>query len=79
MPRLNKHLKKLHESHDVTSFLILIMKTLLIEDGIEIQENIMLFNDCFTLRSLFIAIETLIFISIGETDDLTERCHLILN
>jgi hypothetical protein len=29
--RLNRQLKKVHESHDLTSFLIMIMKTLLIE------------------------------------------------
>jgi hypothetical protein len=31
IPRLNRQLKKVHESHDLTSFLIMIMKTLLIE------------------------------------------------
>lgn len=31
LPRLNKHMKMTHESHDLTSFLIMIVKTLLIE------------------------------------------------
>ena len=68
-------MKKVHESHDLTSFLIMIVKTLLIEENADIRDSIGLLKDCFNLKSIFTSIETVIAISISDATEYQERCH----
>ena len=70
----------MHESHDITTLVIIIVKTLLLNQSFDLREYVTLLKDCFNLKSIYTAIETVIALSIGNEGDssLHARCHNIL-
>ena len=70
----------MHESHDITTLLIMILKTLLLNESFDLRDYILLMKDSFNLKSIYTAIETVIALSITNESDssLNDRCHHIL-
>lgn len=78
IPNLSKHIQTLSVSHDMTAFINLILSSCLKESQISLVEVFKLLKGCINLKIAYTLIESMVYLSMGQSEAVQERCHEIL-